>query len=227
MISIAKFSEIRQRFDHFASWAVWADEGTNPKDNIDDLSVLDPNVNPKLLETLHGHSILLGLNISRTIERPLGNFHDPRPMANDFKIRYALKNTSYWGSYMTDIIKDLEEKASGRMMRFLRNNREFEQENIRKLRDEIAVLGFTSPVLVTFGKDAEKIAERNLGQEFTIVGIPHYANYISKEDYRLRVCGRLPELAWYTNAEQTDACEAAVASPEVVASRAFPHDRDH
>ncbi len=48
-----------ERFGHFASWAVWADEGKTPKDNIDDLSVLNPNVNPKLLETLHGNSILL------------------------------------------------------------------------------------------------------------------------------------------------------------------------
>ena len=204
MISIAKFAEIRERFGHFASWAVWADEGKNPKDNIDDLSVLNPNVNPKLLKTLHENSILLGLNISRRIERPLGNFHDPRPMANDFKIRFALKNTSYWGSYMTDIIKDFEEKAAGRMMNFLRNNRSFEQENIRRLREEIEVLGSSNPVLVTFGKDAEKIVKRNLGREFTIVGIPHYANYISKEDYRELVCAQLPELGCNRNAEQLD-----------------------
>jgi hypothetical protein len=108
--SIAKFAEIRERFGHFASWAVWADEGKNPKDNIEDLSILNPNMNPKLLDTLHGNTILLGLNISRRIECPLGNFHDSRQMANDFKIRYALKNTCYWGSYMTDIIKDFEER---------------------------------------------------------------------------------------------------------------------
>lgn len=40
MISIEKFIEIRERFGHFASWAMWADEGANPKDNIDDLEVL-------------------------------------------------------------------------------------------------------------------------------------------------------------------------------------------
>jgi len=40
-----------------------------------------PFKNPLLLEMLHGNSILLGLNISRRIERPLGNFYDPSPMA--------------------------------------------------------------------------------------------------------------------------------------------------
>jgi len=191
MISIEKFNEILKRFGDFVSWAIWADEGANPKDNIDDLSVFDPDVNSGLLKMLHGNSILLGLNISRRPERPLGNFHDPRPMATDFKIRYALKGTSYWGSYMTDIIKDFEEKASGKMMSFLQSNKDFERDNIRKLREEIEVLGVSNPVLVAFGKDAEKIAKRNLCKEFQIVGIPHYANYISKDNYRAQVYGQL------------------------------------
>ena len=129
MIRIETFDEIRERFGHFASWAVWAEEGKKPKDNVADLTVLNPDKNPTLLDTLHGHSILLGLNISRRIERPLGNFHDSRPMATDFKIRYALKGTNYWGSYMTDIIKDFEEKSSGKMMSYLRSNRDFELED--------------------------------------------------------------------------------------------------
>jgi hypothetical protein len=122
-----RFKRIRDRYGHYASWAVWAEEGEKPKGNIDNLSVLDPQINPNLLNTLTGDFIFLGLNIARRIERPFGNFHDPRPMATDFKIRSALKGTRYWGSYMTDIIKDFEEKASGKMMRYLCNNRDFEQ----------------------------------------------------------------------------------------------------
>jgi len=194
MISINKYSEIRERFGHFASWAIWAEEGVNPKDNIGDLSVLNPDVNAGLLKMLHGNFILLGLNISRRIERPLGNFHDLRSMSTDFKIRYALKGTRFWGSYMTDIIKDFEEKASGRMMNFLKQNEAFERENIQKLREEIEVLGFSNPILIAFGKDAKKIANRNLSKEFQIIGIPHYANYISKEKYREQVCAELSRI---------------------------------
>ncbi|MCG3136184.1 MAG: hypothetical protein HJJLKODD_00009 [Phycisphaerae bacterium] len=194
MITIEKYVEIRERFGHFSSWAIWADDGKNPKDNIDDMSVLNPDSNPSLLGTLHGNSILLGLNISRIIERPYGNFHDSRPTATDFKIRYALRGTPLWGSYMTDVIKDFEEKTSGRLMSFLRSNEDFEQNNIQKLREEIECLGFSNPVLVTFEKDAEKITRRNLCKEFIFVGIPHYANYFSKENYREKVCGMLPNI---------------------------------
>lgn len=195
MIEIDRFSRIRNEFGHFASWAVWASEGKNPKEKIGDLRVLDHEENPTLLETLHGKAILLGLNISRRIERPLGNFHDPRPMATDFKIRYALRGTPYWGAYMTDIIKDFEEKASGKMMDFLRGNGDFEKYSILKLREEIEVLGVSNPLLVAFGRDAEKVAKRNLGREFRVVGIPHYASYISKENYRLQIKELLPKLA--------------------------------
>jgi hypothetical protein len=194
MIDIETFSEVRARFGHFASWAVWAEEGKKPKDNIHDLRVLAPEENPLLLNTLHNDAIFLGLNISRPIERPLGNFHDPRPIAMDFKIRYALSKTPYWGAYMTDIIKDFEEKAAGEVMRFLRSNRNFEEDNIQQLREEISVLGSANPVLVAFGGDAETVATRNFGGEFQIVRIPHYAKYVSKEDYREQVCSRLPDL---------------------------------
>ncbi len=93
-------------------------------------------------------------------------------------------------------------------MSFLRRNKYFEEDNIRKLREEIEVLGFTNPVLVTFGKDAEMIAKRNLGNEFRIVRVSHYANYISKEDYREQVCAQLPELPTTKRAEQAAGANA-------------------
>lgn len=55
------------------------------------------------------------------------------------------------------------------------------------LRSEIGVLGCKAPLIVAFGRDAEVIARRNLGEEYKICRIPHYANYTSKEKYREQV----------------------------------------
>jgi len=184
MISEKKFQKIQKNHGGYASWAIWAEEGITPKSNLADLSVLDPKINSALLGSLHAKFIFLGLNISREVERPLGNFHDSSSKGTDFKIRYALKGTPYWGAYMTDIIKDFEEKASGEMMKYLKSHPEFEIENIQKLRGEISDLECESPTLVVFGNDAESIVKRHMGGEFKICKIPHYATYTSKEKYR-------------------------------------------
>lgn len=194
MISADTFQNIKSNYGHYASWAVWAEQGETPKSNIDDLSILSIDENPALLESLRCDLIFLGLNISRPIERALGNFHDPRPMATDFKIRHALRDTPYWGGYMTDIIKDFEEKASGKMMKYLRSDPDFEKENVEVLRSEIHVLGCDNPLIVAFGRDAEVIARRNLGNDFNICRIPHYANYTSKEKYREQVLDVLDKM---------------------------------
>lgn len=187
MVSLNRFLNIRESYGHVASWAVWAKEGDTPKSGMSDLSVLDPTQNPALLDTVHGEAVFLGLNISRRIERPFGNFHDRRPMATDFKIRHALKGTRFWGAYMTDLIKDFEEKASANLVQYLRTNRDFEAENIALLKAELQLLGAHTPTLIAFGKDTEKIAKRTLGKDFPVIGIPHYAIYISKENYRSQV----------------------------------------
>jgi len=69
IISVDTFLKIKTNYGHYASWAVWADQGDTPKSNIDDLSVLKIERNASLLETLQANLIFLGLNISRPIEK--------------------------------------------------------------------------------------------------------------------------------------------------------------
>jgi hypothetical protein len=79
----------------------------------------------ELLKVLNTKYIFVGLNISRDIIDTVAwsNFHDPRPEAMDFKIRYALKDTPLWGSYMTDTFKDLQEKDSKKVPYFLKKTK--------------------------------------------------------------------------------------------------------
>jgi hypothetical protein len=166
MISQEEFNLIKNKYGHYASWAVWANEGVRPKDNMGDLNIFNPNENIDLLKQLNPNIILVGLNISRRIRSPLANFHDSRSMANDFKIRYALKKSPFWGAYMTDIIKDFEQKISDKLMKYLRKNSEFEAENIKIFREEIKDLGVTNPKIIAFGGDTHKILTRNFNTEF-------------------------------------------------------------
>ena len=187
MLDQKKFEFIKKKYGHYASWAIWADEGEKPKDNVGDLGVFDIKTNAKLLQQLNPNIILVGLNISRRIELPLGNFHDVRSQSMDFKIRYALRGSPFWGAYMTDIIKDFEQKVSGKMMRYLGTDKLFEEKNVENFRREIHDLGVDNPTIIAFGRDAHSVLARNFEREYKISKIPHYSNYSSKEKYREEV----------------------------------------
>ena len=187
MLDQTKFEFIKKKYGHYASWAIWADGGEKPKDNVGNLSVFNIETNAELLQQLNPNIILVGLNISRRIKLPLGNFHDVRSQAMDFKIRYALRDSPFWGAYMTDIIKDFEQKVSGKMMRYLRTDKPFEEKNVEIFREEIKDLGIDNPTIITFGRDAHSVLSRNFKHEYKISKIPHYSNYSSKEKYREEV----------------------------------------
>ena len=188
MITLDKFNFIKDKYGYYASWAVWANQGERPKSNIGDLSVLDPAKNETLLSVLNPNVVFVGLNISiGEIKTPLANFHSSYSRATDFKIRYAFKDSPFWGGYMTDIIKDLEEINSGRVEKFLRENEEIERQNVDRFRQELMDIGASEPTLIAFGNATFKVLKRNLKNEFKILKIYHYAHYMNKEDYRAHV----------------------------------------
>jgi hypothetical protein len=185
MITRAKFELLKEKYGHWISWAIWAEAGDTPKSNVGDLSIFTGD---NFLEQLHPEVVLVGLNISRgDIKYPLANFHDARSEATDYKIRYALKDSPFWGGYMTDIIKDFNEKESGKMAAYLRANKEFELNNVDIFREELKNLGSINPTIVAFGNEAYSILFRNLSDQYKILKVPHYANYTSKEKYREEV----------------------------------------
>jgi len=188
MIDPEKFEFVKKKYGWYASWAIWVETGDRPKDNVGDLSIFDAEKNPGLFLQLNPGIILVGLNISRgALTTPLANFHDARSEAMDYKIRYALAGSLLWGAYMTDIIKDFDQKNSGKVMGYLRKNRQFEEKNARMFREEIHDLGHDNPLIVAFGRDVYTILKRNLSDDFRIIRIPHYSNYCSREKYREEV----------------------------------------
>ncbi|HLE07095.1 MAG TPA: hypothetical protein VI933_00560 [archaeon] len=183
-----KFDFIKVKYGHFASWAVWAHEVETPKSNMGDLTVLDPEINKNLLSELNPNVIMVALNFSKNVKHEQwGNFHSNRPMATDYKTRYALRGSSLWGAYMTDIIKDYPEKESDKVIEFLKHNKAIEEKNVEFFRQELRDIGATDPLLVAFGNAVFDILKRYFKGEFKIIKIPHYAHFISKEKYREQV----------------------------------------
>ncbi len=188
MITLDKFNCIKEKYGCYGSWAVWANQEDTPTSKIDDLNVLDPAIKSNLLFILNPNVVFVGLNISKgEIKKPLSNFHSSNPHATDFKIRYAFKISPYWGGYMTDIIKDLEEINSGKVEKFLRENEEIERQNVDRFRQEMMDIGANNPTLIAFGNATFKVLKRNLKNEFNILKIYHYAHFMNKEDYRAHV----------------------------------------
>ena len=188
MIDSKKYKFIKNKYGYCASWAIWSDEGKKPKSNVGDLTILDPQENKNLFFQLNPNVVLVGLNISRGVSRnPFSNFHDKRPEATDYEIRYALKGSPFWGGYMTDIIKDFDQKSSGKVASYLKRNKFFEEENVNIFRKELGDLEAENPTVIAFGNLTYDILTRNLRDVYNILKIPHYANYTSKENYREQI----------------------------------------
>jgi len=189
------FDLMKQKHGAHAGWAVWSEPTAGPKSNVGDLDVLDPDRNPTLLQTLRNDVVMLGLNLAR--ETPpagsLRNFHDRSSKGQDYKIRYAFSGTPYWGAYMTDLIKKIVELKSRNVMREVRADPSLMPENVQWLLEEFDDLQCASPIVIAFGIQAYRLAIRDIpSNRYTrLVGVRHYSDYISKEDYRARVLAEL------------------------------------
>ena len=179
------FDKLKSRFGYCGSWAIWSKASDTPKSNVGDLSLLNTDLNKNLLNQINPNIVFVALNFSReTTKEDFANFHDPRSMSQDYKIRYALQDSKLWGGYMTDIIKDYPEKSSNKMMSYLKKDSRIEKDNCKLFLEEMDLLKTNNPKIIAFGNDAYLILTRNFKDKFNIIKVPHYANYISKEKYR-------------------------------------------
>tara|TARA_B100001123_G_C14879723_1_gene855474 strand:- start:173 stop:760 length:588 start_codon:yes stop_codon:yes gene_type:complete len=182
-MDINKYNFIKKKYGKHASWAVWAEEADKPKSNMGDLSVFDDE---NILQELNPNIVLVALNFSFSgvVQEDFSNFHSSNPRAQDYKTRYAVKNTPFWGAYMTDIIKDYAEKESNKVTTDLRNNPSMVTDNIISFEQELEDIGSNDPLLICFGVDAFNILKKNLGEKYNIRKVSHYSHFINKKDLR-------------------------------------------
>lgn len=193
MLSQSQYDLIREKHGKYASWAVWAEASDKPKSNMGDMTIFD-DISSLLL--LKSNVLMVGLNLSRfTPSEPFRNFHDLSPKAQDYKIRFAFRDTEYYGAYMTDIIKGLVEVDSKNVPRHLKENPGVLAESLEIFRQELRDLGAAGPLILAFGRMAYDILKENLS--FTeygkLVRLTHYSHQISKEKYREAVLSEIAE----------------------------------
>lgn len=191
MKSKQEFLEFSAEFGSVGSWAIWDPPGDKPKSNTGGMNW----VTPDLWKKVRTDFVFVGLNLSKAIEKQehWRNFHSSHPRQNDYKLRYALTGTKYWGSYLTDLIKDYEETESGNVMKALRKDPEILRENLTSLEKELSYFP-NKPVLVAMGTAVYKLLKENLGLKYRIVKIKHYSYFMSQEDYREEVLEALRAL---------------------------------
>ncbi len=190
MLTEEIFLKIKEKYGDVGSWAIWKEAGATPKSNMDSSGLFDLIADPTILEQIHSRSILIGLNFSRTAHGDnecFTNFHDPRSSSQDYKLRFALKDTPLWGSYMTDVFKHEVEVDSSEVLKKIGSNEIDVKSHFQFLEQEISDLEPTSkPIVYAFGSSTFKFLETHLSPKTysKIVKLTHYAHYISKEKYR-------------------------------------------
>ena len=178
------YNSIREKYGRCSSWAIWTkrDESKKGKTGMGDIDFFN-TLNPKILKP---NIVLVGLNISGKgpLERPFSNFHPLHKTAHDYKTRYALEDTEFWGAYMTDIIKDYEEKISSNVQKYLNKNEDFEKENIKRFETELIDIRSENPIIIAFGNLTYKILNKHFKNKYKIYKVPHYSSNVSKEELR-------------------------------------------
>ena len=184
---------IKKKHGGYASWAIWAIpevwEGAGSRANMNDVSFFEDD---QILTKLNPNIVLVALNFlnDAEFEKDFQNFHGEGRGCCDYLIRLMLKDTPFWGAYMTDIIKGLPEKKSEKAMEIWKNDPALRSSCIESFEQELKDIGAVDPYIVSLGTDVYKILKKHLPSNYTIVEpYPyHYsAWHIKKEKHLERI----------------------------------------
>ena len=181
-MTLDKLSLIKSKYGGVASWAIWADSGSG---DTSDVSIFDLRSDNVALRKLHTKYVLVALNISGQIKIPFGNFHGgPR----DFMLRDALNGTPLEGAYLTDLLKNYEDKNSAAVVRhFKKNTHEFNLQIADFLEELIDVGANQRTTLIALGEGVYQLLQM-ASVNYKVEKLRHYSFPAhSKKSYRQEV----------------------------------------
>lgn len=195
MIDVERYNKLKEKYGHVGSWTIWKEPGLTPKSNTDDMSIFEDE---NICNKLNDKYVFVALNWSGTHgvqeDKPWKNFHSSYPYQNDFKLRYALMDTPFWGSYITDIIKEFPELNSKKVVSHFKDNPDEIKDHINSFKEELNCLSDEKPILIAVGNDSFNFLNDNLSNEYEIHRIMHYAARINKDNYKKEVCKELKKI---------------------------------
>ena len=184
---------MKRKYSDVGSWAVWDDQLDKPKSNMGNMAWAKDE--GKLCRILNPKFVFVGLNKSKrpdenskdensNAKNPWKNFHSGNSRSHSYKLRYALKGTTFWGAYMTDLLTDVEKTDSKQVVSIFKKDKAALEKQIKDFEREISHLG-GKPVLVALGNATYDFL-RSLKDKYPAIDkLPHYSySRINKEQYR-------------------------------------------
>ena len=193
MLDRKTYKLMKKKYGGVGSWAVWCPQTDKnaPKSNMGNMDWTKDE--DGLCSVLNPEFVFVGLNLSDShgkysdANTPWVNFHSGNPYGNSFKLRFALKDTSFWGAYMTDLIKGVKETDSKKVVAKLKKDSALLERNLKEFEREISHLG-GKPVLIALGKAVYKfLMPLELEGKYEVKELPHYSSRITKEHYQAEV----------------------------------------
>lgn len=167
-----KYTLLKEKFGETSSFAIWSEGIHGLKSNTSDLALLEQD---NLFEMVHGKYVLVDYKGSigyqnRRDGKQMAwmNFHSDKPRQNDYKLRFALKDTPLWGAYITPL-----EKTNSL------------ETNISLLKEELSF--FESPILIALGGNVYRVLREYFQDSYTIVVVKHPSFDINLEEYRKEI----------------------------------------
>jgi hypothetical protein len=187
MFNKDNYKVLKEKYGHLTSWDIWempnlAIERMSAR--VDDMtSFEDENA---FLSLIHNKYVFFALNgsiahLNGQSFNNLKNFHSSYKFQKDYKLRAALYQTPYWGSYISDVIKNYPTIGRNELMRDLKRDPALLEENKKFIMEELQLIG-GNPTFIAIGGDSYQLLN-GMFPEITIKQIPHYAIYFSCEDY--------------------------------------------
>jgi len=191
-------------YGRLSSWAVWGDiKPTKPFTYSSTLTF--PIDNPELYNIVKADTVFVGMNpggkiginsikdyhriTNEPIENPYRNFH-VGGKHNDHLLAEALRDTPWWGAYMTDLFP-FPTSESSCLKSIVNDNPEQASSWIKEFNDEMVKLGRNELKLACLGTFVKEQVDKwlvnpktrlqNVSINYKVLYLPHYSGLNSNK----------------------------------------------